>query len=120
MQIDLHIRQPEYGAGTTYMWDKTKYGIRGIGIAKFRLIKHEKLTIKIREEVYKIEKDKILQFLREYPHSRCQIKGVDLIVIPINIMTWLRSERVPEVDKIQEKPETPAEIKLDERQQVLF
>jgi len=51
MQIDLHIRQPEYGAGTTHLWDKAKYGIRGIGIAKFRLAKHDKLMIKVREEV---------------------------------------------------------------------
>jgi len=111
MQIDLHIRQPEYGAGTTHLWDKAKYGIRGIGIAKFRLAKHDKLMIKVREEVYKIEKERIKAFLKEYPHSRCVRRNVELLVVPISIMTGIRSDRVPEIDNIKESPAIPVSKK---------
>lgn len=105
MKYDYHIRNEQYGAGTTYRWDYDKYGIRGVGIATFRI--KDKMTIKIRDAYYRVTKKDIMDFMNKHTHSRTERKGITLYVVPLQIMEYVKSEKVEKLarpDFDQKKP----------------
>ena len=83
------IFNPEYGAGTTYSWNKDKYGMWGVGIASFRLKGHRKFLVEIRGSVFSVPCKKIRDFAIKN-HTITWRKGVKLYVVPIeNFLTWV-------------------------------
>ena len=92
MKIDYHIKVPQWGAGTTHKWDQERFGIRGVGIATFRLKK--RMVLGVGDSTYKTSKDDILAFMEEYPDSKDTKNGVTLFVVPLEIMTYVTSEKV--------------------------
>lgn len=108
MKEDYHIREPQYGAGTTHHWDQEKYGINGIGLATFRI--RDKMILKIRYDYYELDKQKVMEFMNKYPNSQEKIKGVQLYVFPIAIMKFLKEGKRPVNKKLiipkKDKPPT--------------
>jgi len=90
MKTDLHIRTPEYGAGTTYRWEE-EYGMQGIGIAKYKLNRWEKnrkehLTIKVGNVNYKVKRSRLMNFHKNHIGSLCYKNSTLLYSFPLSIM----------------------------------
>lgn len=88
--IDLKIHTPQWGAGTTYRWEK-EFGIRGIGISSKRInfwknIGKEHLKIKVGDVEYKARLSRFMKFFRNHPASRCYAKHTLLYCFPISLM----------------------------------
>jgi len=109
------IYHPEYGAGTTYNWSKDKYGIRGVGIAAFRLKGRKEFKIETLGSIFKAPCKKIRDFAKKnhttYWTGKNQT-GVLIYVVPIqNFLIW--------VEDTQEKKDREAK-KLSKEQQLTF
>jgi len=111
MKYDLEIMNEQYGAGTTYGWDRDKYGIRGVGIASYRFNSKPRLKIKIRGNIWGVRLDRVKEFIKTYPQSTHVAKGVKLWVIPMSIM-----------EVINEAPYVPKYVApiVEEKQPKLF
>jgi len=88
MRFDYHIKVPQWGAGSTYGWDKKKYGIRGIGLAKFRI--RSSMIFKVGINYYRVTREDIDNFMKQYPDSVDNKKGTMLCVFPISIMQLVK------------------------------
>lgn len=89
---DLTLRNEEYGAGTTYHWEE-EYGLRGFGIAKYRINGKNKITVECRDVVYECDTREIISFIEKHPKSVYNAKGILLYVVPVSIFSLVQDNR---------------------------
>lgn len=89
----ITIREPFYGAGTTYGWTKDGFDIHGIGVKANKVNTATKLIIKIGDQTYKVETNKIKQFVKHYKSIYVvQPQGVRLGVFSKSLLTNITSK----------------------------
>jgi len=94
------------------MWDKEKHGMRGIGIATFRLQNRDKMTIKVENRIYEVAVKQIIEFMNANPRSKFKVKGTTLYVIPISLMTFIKELKSKKKKLDPPKKEEPKEEQL--------
>lgn len=89
----IRIRTPYYGAGTVMGWDKEKYGIVGIGLAKTKLDRAQGLTkIKLASDdsTWRVHAEELVEWAKEH-NSIDDRKGAKLYVVPVQLLNSIHA-----------------------------
>ena len=65
-RLKITIRNPFYGAGTTYGWKSDGYDIWGVGIKLSYVASYDSLDIVLDGNTYRVSTEKIKEFVKKY------------------------------------------------------
>jgi hypothetical protein len=82
----IKIREPFWGAGTTFAWKAGGHDQVGVGLNKQDLLSNEELMVEVRGRTYKVNCARAIEFIRKYKSFQDKRGGVRIGIISMSIM----------------------------------